>query len=93
MNNIMLSLEKMTMGQMQLLIEKENRRKAQCAAAYKRWLAKNKETGELIEKRKLYNARAKSKFRGKSSEAADLDDFPGDLPTDSGASEPPSVKN
>ena len=89
MNNIMLSLEKMTMGQMQLLIEKENRRKAQCAAAYKRWLAKNKETGELVEKRKVYNARAKSKFRsaknGNSSEAsgtADLDDFPGDLPTE-----------
>ena len=81
------------MGQMQLLIEKENRRKAQCAAAYKRWLAKNKETGELIEKRKVYNARAKSKFRGKSSEKAeasekaDLDDFPGEMPIAGHASE------
>ena len=79
--NIMLTLETMTMGQIQLLLEKENRRKAQCNEAYKRWLAKNKATGEITEKRKAYNARAKAKMRekGVSSGNADLDDFPGDL--------------
>lgn len=66
--NKMLSLESMTVGQIQLLIEKENRRKAQCVAAGKRWVEKNKANGTFAAKRSTYNKRFRSK--------KDMDDFP-----------------
>ena len=68
MNNIMLTVESMTIGQIQLLVEKENRRKQQCLAACARWQAKNKENGTFSAKRQEYNKRHRSKKK-------DMDDI------------------
>jgi hypothetical protein len=51
MANVLSKFETYTIGYIQTLIEKEEKRKAQCKAAYARFIAKHKEAGTFTEKR------------------------------------------
>lgn len=59
----MLTLQNMSIADIQKLVDKENRRKQQCREGMARWQEKNKDEGTLNEKQREYNARHREKAR------------------------------